>query len=417
MPETDPNTHKAPSNHLEYQPNQCDPEKSPRDEGQSPEWKILERSLVRKLDMFNYLDRSNIAQAHLDDLEEDLNLQGTDFNVAVSILNVGYMLAQLPSNMIITRVRPCIYLPCCVMVWSCVSAVTAGVTSFSGLVAVRFFLGIVEAPFFPGGFYVVSSWYTQKELALHTAILYSGLILATAFSGLIAAGIFAGLDGARGLTGWQWLFIIEGAGSFLAAMVAMVLLPDYTKSKSGSGQRLLTPQERQMAASRIAADRVSVPEADRSVWYGVSLEIKDFRTWIFFLMLCSNHTAYGFNNFFPSIVRGFNLGSNTITLLLTAPPYLLAAAFSLAVAYSSDRHNERGYHISAPMCVAITSFIISTATLSLPARYVASFLYASGAFAANAMVYSWAVSVLNQTPEKRAAGTAIINLLSQCGNI
>ncbi|KAL4948573.1 hypothetical protein BDW69DRAFT_176212 [Aspergillus filifer] len=135
------------------------------------------------------------------------------------------------------------------------------------------------------------------------------------------------------------------------------------------------------------------------------------------LMLCSNHTAYGFNNFFPSIFRGFNLGSNTLTLVLTAPPYLFAAVVSLAVPYSSDRNTERGYHISAPMCVAITGFIISTATPSVPARYVPSFLYASGAFAANAMVYFWAASVLNQTPEKRAAGTAIINLLSQCRNI
>lgn len=68
----------------------------------------------------------------------------------MSILNVGYMLAQLPSNMILTRVRPSIYLPCCVVVWSCVSAATAGVTSFSGLLAVRLVLGVVEAPFFPG---------------------------------------------------------------------------------------------------------------------------------------------------------------------------------------------------------------------------------------------------------------------------
>lgn len=87
-------------------------------------------------------------QARLDDFESDVGLAGNQFNVAVSILNVGYMLAQLPSNMILTRVRPSIYLPCCVMVWSCISAATAGVTSFSGLIAVRFFLGIVEAPFF-----------------------------------------------------------------------------------------------------------------------------------------------------------------------------------------------------------------------------------------------------------------------------
>lgn len=90
------------------------------------------------------------SQARLDDFEADVGLVGNQFNVAVSILNVGYMLAQLPSNMILTRVRPSIYLPCCVVIWSCVSAATASVTSFGSLIAVRFFLGIVEAPFFPG---------------------------------------------------------------------------------------------------------------------------------------------------------------------------------------------------------------------------------------------------------------------------
>ncbi|KAF6806571.1 major facilitator superfamily transporter [Colletotrichum musicola] len=326
---------------------------------QTPECKAAERRVVRKLDltlipmvwilyMFNYLDRNNIAQARLDNFERDVGLIGNQFNVAVSILNVGYMLAQLPSNMILTRVRPSIYLPCCVLVWSCVSAATAGVTSFSGLLAVRLVLGVVEAPFFPGAFFVLSAWYTRKELALHTAVLYSGLVLATAFSRLIAVGIFAGLSGVRGLTGCgKWLF---------------------------------TREEREVVLQRIALDRVSAPEAE-------------------------------------SIVRSMNIGSRTLTLVLTAPPYLFGAVVSFLVAYSGDRPNERGYHISAPMAVATVGFVISASTLNVPARYFASFLYCSGAFAANAAVYSWVANSLNQTPEKRACGTAIVNLLSQLGNI
>jgi len=112
-----------------------------------------------------------------------------------------------------------------------------------------------------------------------------------------------------------------------------------------------------------------------------------------------------------------NLGTRTITLVLTAPPYLFGALVSFAVAYSSDRCNERGYHISGPMAFAIIGFIISAATLNNAARYTASFLYCAGAFAANATVYSWAAGSLNQTPEKRACATAIVNLLSQFGNI
>lgn len=252
-------------------------------------------------------------------------------------------------------------------------------------------------------------------MALRTAILYSGLILATAFSGLIAAGIFHGLDGVRGLAGWKWLFILEGVGSFVAAGLALLILPDYPESKQSWWA--MSNELRQFAHERVLRDRVSEPEGQRSVWVGVREAAKDYRTWVFTLLLCANHTAYGFNNFFPTIMRGFNLGSTETTLLLTAPPYLVAAIVSFAVAYSSDRLKERGLHISGLMGVAMVGFVISVATLNVPARYFASFLFTSGCFSANGIVFSWFAVTLNQTPEKRAAATAMINLLSQFGNI
>ncbi|KAF2622144.1 MFS general substrate transporter [Macroventuria anomochaeta] len=388
----------------------------------------MEKRLVRKLDMslmpvvwvlyfFNYMDRNNIAQAKLDSFEKDLGLVGNQFNVAVSILNVGYVLFQLPSNMILTKVRPSLYIPACAMIWSCVSAATSGVHNYSGLIAVRFFLGIVEAPFWPGAFYMLSSWYTRKELALRTAVLYSGLVLATAFSGLIAAGVFAGLEGKAGLAGWQWLFIIEGAATFACALGSMFILPDFPGSKTGGGKWLFTEEEQKLAIERILRDRVSAPEADESIMHGLKLAVTDYRTWVFSLMLCANHSAYGFNNFFPTIVKGFGLGSRTITLVCTAPPYLIGTLISFAIAFSSDRNKERGFHISIPLCVAAAGFIITVATLNVPARYFASFLYIGGCFGSNAIVYTWAASTLNSTPAKRACGTAIVNIMSQMGNI
>ncbi|KAK1455706.1 hypothetical protein CMEL01_04466 [Colletotrichum melonis] len=413
-----------------------------------------EKSLVRKLDytlvpmvwllyLFNYLDRNNIAQARLSSFEKDLNLTGNQFNVAVSILNIGYMLMQLPSNMLITRTRPGIYIPACTSLWSIVSAATAGAGNYTHLLVIRFFLGIAEAPFFPGAMYLLSCWYPRKELALRTAVLYSGVLLATAFSGLIAAGVLSSLEGARGIAGWQWLFIIEGAGSFTAALLGFALLPDFPGQRSGVAKWLLTDAEQRVAVERIRRDRVSLPEADSSVWNGLKLAIKDPRTWVFVshaeicrenithrdaerytdtavkqvVMLTANHSAYGFNNFFPTIVKGFKLGSNTLTLILTAPPYLLATVVAFTTAWSSDRRKERGFHISVPQGVACVGFIISVSTVNIVARYFAAFLYICGCFSSNAMVFSWASSTLNQTPEKRACATAIINLLSQLGNI
>lgn len=191
------------------------------------------------------------------------------------------MLMQLPSNMLLTRVRPSVFLPICICAWSCVSAATAAVHNFGGLVAVRFFLGICEAPFFPGAFYLLSCWYTKKELALRTAVLYSGLVLATAFSGLLAAGIFSGLSGALGLSGWHWLFIIEGAASLVAGLLAFFMLPDFPESDTGSTKWLLSNEERELAVERILRDQVSNQESDHSVFYGLKLTVKDYRVWVF----------------------------------------------------------------------------------------------------------------------------------------
>ncbi|CAG9950490.1 unnamed protein product [Clonostachys rosea f. rosea IK726] len=367
--------------------------------GMTPEeYDAAEKSLVRKLDLtlvpmvwllylFNYLDRNNIAQARLSSFEKDLGLKGNEFNVAVSILNIGYMLMQLPSNMLLTRTRPSLYIPFWTALWSIVSAATAAAGNYQHLLVIRFFLGIAEAPFFPGAMHLLSCWYPRKELARRTAILYSGVLLATAFSGLIAAGVLSGLEGARGIAGWQWLFIIEGAGSFGAALLGFFLLPDFP-----------------------------VRRVER-VWTGLKLAAKDIRTWVFVVMLTANHSAYGFNNFFPTIVQGFQLGNKTLTLVLTAPPYLLATVVAFLTAWSSDRRKDRGFHIAVPQAVACIGFIISVSTLNNAARYTAAFLYICGCFSSNAMVFSWASSTLNQTVEKRACATAIINLLSQLGNI
>ena len=123
--------------------------------------------------------------------------------------NSSYILMQVPSNLFLDKIgKPSIYLPACMVVWGAISACTGAVKDFGGLIACRFFLGFVEAAYFPGCLFFLSSWYTRKELGFRTAILYSGSLISGAFSGLIAAGIVGGLDGARGLRAWRWLFVI-----------------------------------------------------------------------------------------------------------------------------------------------------------------------------------------------------------------
>ncbi|KAK1980694.1 major facilitator superfamily transporter [Colletotrichum cereale] len=379
-------------------------------------WQDLEKKLVRRLDMtlmpmlwvlylFNYLDRASISQARLSSFEADLMLTDTQFATAVAVLVPGYVAAQIPSNMILPYVRPSLYLPCCALVWSGVSAAMAGVKNYNGLVACRVVLGLCEAPLLPGAIYLMSCWYTRKEIALRTAILYTGLVLAMASSGLIATGVYSGLEGTRGMAGWQWLFIVLALAGSCCALVAIALLPDYPHSKTGSARWSLTEDMRLLAVARIQADRVSLPQAEStSIWYGLKLTCMDYKTWIFVAINISISAAYGFLNFFPSIVRGFGFESRTTTLLLTAPPYVFAAVASLCNARSSDYFRERGYHMIGPVTVAILGYIICTATSNVPARYAASFLYIG-------------VGTLGRTPEKRATAIPVINVLGQIGNV
>jgi hypothetical protein len=116
-------------------------------------------------------------------------------------------------------------------------------------------------------------------------------------------------------------------------------------------------------------------------------------------------------------MAGFKLGSRTTTLLLSAPPYLVGALVAFGVAYSSGYHGERGWHIAAPMAAAAVGFIISASILNIPIRYAASFLYVSSVLAAMSVVYSWAATTLNQTPEKRACAVAIVNMIGQLGSV
>ncbi|KAF5548316.1 allantoate permease [Fusarium napiforme] len=139
-----------------------------------------------------------------------------------------------------------------------------------------------------------------------------------------------------------------------------------------------------VAVTRMARDAVSEEEHDQSLLLGLRLAVTDVRVWASALLLLSNQSAYGFNYFYPAVVRGFNLGSRTITLIYTAPPYLLGAFISFFIAWHSDRKIEGGWHISVAILFVIVGFIISAATINIPARYAASFLYICSCFVANA---------------------------------
>ncbi|RDW68938.1 putative MFS transporter [Aspergillus mulundensis] len=391
----------------------------------SPEELVIERKLRKRIDaivmplvilvyLMNYIDRNNYPAAKLQGLPEDLGLVGDQYQIGLSILFVGYVLMQVPSNLLLNYMgRPSWYLGFFIVAWGLVSAVTSQVTNYGGIVACRFILGLVEAPFFAGVLFYLSKWYTKKELALRMSIFYSGSLLSGAFGNLIAAGILDGLAGARGLSAWQWLYIIEGSITVFIGLVVAVVLPDFPEN-----WRLLPEEMKHVAVKRLAieAAQADVDEAGKgSQIKGLKMAFSDVKTYALAVAYMAITGASGFQNFFPSLTA--TLGYNkTISLLLVAPPYIFMVAYSLAHSYLSDRYQSRFWFFVYPIPITIVGFVIFMTTDGFGPRYFSFFLMVF-VFAQNGTVYSWVAGAIPRPPAKRAAAYAFINSVGNSASI
>lgn len=383
----------------------------------------VEKSMKRKLDarcslfvliyIMNYLDRNNIAAAKLRGLEDDLNLSQSQYQTCLSILYVGYILMQVPSNIFMNRIeRPSLYIGVIMLLWGMVSTLSGITHNFSGMVATRFFLGFVEAAFLPGALLILSKWYTRRELTTRNAILFCGNLISNAFSALIAAGVLSNMQGVLGHAAWRWLFWIEGAATMLIAIAAVFILPDLPHNTRG-----FTADELEIAQLRMTED-VGVADVDPEglgVFGGLIMALKDVKVYIMCLIFACYVVGLSFNAYFPSLTG--TLGFAYVpTLLMSAPPWVFSCLFSICVAWSSDRHQEKFWHIVGPICMGLVGFIISMATLNTAGRYLALFLQA-GSYAGFIVFYSWISSSFPRPPAKRAVAIALINAFSQVGNI
>ncbi|KAI8193181.1 MFS transporter prlL [Colletotrichum sp. SAR 10_65] len=376
------------------------------------ELKDLEKKLIRKVDMrmlptmiliyiMNYLDRNAIGSARLGGLEKDLGLTGSEFQTCVSILFVGYILMQVPSNMFLNKGVLC--------------ACSGAAHSFGGLLATRFLLGFVEAAFYPGCLATLSAWYVRKELGVRTGLFYSGSMLSGAFSGLIAAGITNGMDGLGGLLAWRWLFIIEGSLTVLIACGAFFILPDFP-----ANTKWLTEQERQMAMWRMEVDAAGEEDwtssSEQPIFAGFKMIMVDPINWILVVLVYGAASSISINSFFPTVVG--SLGKDRITtLLLTSPPYLLACIACAAVSWNADRTNERFWHTVAPLACSLLGFIISSAATGIGPRYFGAMIMLPGIYTGFNMSMVWTANTMYRPAAKRAAAVAFNNAFSTLAGI
>ncbi|KAG7294565.1 hypothetical protein NEMBOFW57_004641 [Staphylotrichum longicolle] len=197
------------------------------------------------------LDQTNVNNAFLSGMKEDLGMWGNELVTSTSIWTVGYVIGQIPSNLLLTRVSPRYVIPSLEVGWGIATICTASVQSYQALYALRFLVGLFESGFYPGILYMLGSWYTPREMGKRAMIFWLAGIVGQMFSGFLQAAAYTNLNGVHGYTGWRWLFIIDGIITIPLAVAGYFFFPNLPQG--GKKTWWLTEKQHLLSIERMAA--------------------------------------------------------------------------------------------------------------------------------------------------------------------
>jgi MFS family permease len=301
----------------------------------------------------------------------------------------------LPSNLILKRASPRIWLAFLTAAWGIIGMCLGFVQNYGGFLAVRAFLGLAEGGLLPGMVLYLSGIYTRGEMALRIGLFYTSASLAGAFGGLLARGLSAigahgGLD-----AGWRWVLVLEGVFTFIAGVSSYFFLPNSVSTAS-----FLTPEERELATRRLKNDTsahltddagAAVEGVEQFRWSEVRRGVFDVQLWLtataYFSILSG---LYSFGLFLPTIIKGLGYTANEAQLW-SVIPYAVAAVVTVVVALLSDRFKLRGVVMLAVLPLAIVGYavIANVDEHDNHTKYGMTFLMATGLYASVPPVLVW----------------------------
>ncbi|ORY54845.1 major facilitator superfamily domain-containing protein [Pseudomassariella vexata] len=386
-----------------------------------------ERKLVRKIDLFllptiwlmyllSYMDRTNVGNAKVAGMEVDLEVDSDRYSISLVVFFIGYVICEVPSNMILARTRPSIFLPTIMALWGLVTIGMGFVPNYKALIGFRVIVGILEAGFAPGVLLLLSSWYKPAEQSKRFGVYISAAILSGAFGGLIAGSIANGLDGAHGLAGWRWLFIVEGAATAGWSIIAAFILLDFP-----ANSKRLSERERQLAIARLLSEDARVQTDETPVLsHGQALKqaLTSWRVWIFVVGYMAVVGSSTLSYFYPTLVNGLGY-DKTVSQYMTIPIYVAAFICTAITSYSMDKHSSvRGLVLAAWMTVSMLCAVITCVVYDFHARYALLVILASGLWASNALSLAYASSTFAAMPnEVRAISLAFVNAMGNLAQI
>lgn len=383
-----------------------------------------ERRLLRKIDMhvvpmmilfylLSFLDRTNIGNAKIDGLTKDLKLNDYNYRIALTILYVPYILAEIPSNLLVKKVGANTFLPVLVTIWGIVATLQGIVVNKEGLWADRFFLGLTEGGILPAIILYLSAWYRPHELQFRIGLFWSAASLAGAFGGLLAAAL--GLIQAGGKNGWSWIFIVEGLITVIVGLSGFWLIP-----KNVSSCSFLTELEKEQVRHRLLGATGHDEESEPFSWSEIGSTFLTPHLWLLGVMaFCSGIAVYSIAYFLPTITSTFGYTVWT-TQLLTVPFYVFSFILTFICSIWADRIKQRSQFIIFPQILAIAGLaILYTCTRDHRGkgpRYFAIFLLVGGVYSAVPGYLAWS-SNLFANHYRRATALGCMIVMTNSGGL
>jgi len=362
-----------------------------------------------------YLDQQNVTNAYVSGMQTDLGLGGNQLNYLTTAWTCGYVIGQIPSNMLITRIQPRIWIPAMELIWSVLTMLLATSKNFTDLLVIRFFVGLAESTFYPGMQYVIGSWYKPDELGKRACIFHTTSAIGPMFSGFLQAGAYTGLNNVYGLAGWKWLFIIDGIITIPIAILGFIIMPNLPHNTKPS--YLYTPEQLDMARRRMEEVGRKAPQA--YTWE----KIKGFfKTWHFYTLvplyvLFNNGSGPSTSMIFW--LQSFNTPGNTVFTVSQINVYPLGmnaiqVVTTLAWAWWSDAVEARWPPmVFAGLWSAVTCTVLASTSLygNVPLRWVFYyFTLVSGGL--SGLILAWANELCGSDNEKRSFVVASCNMFA-----
>jgi D-galactonate transporter len=353
----------------------------------------------------NYLDRVNIGFAALH-MNDDIGLTPYMFGLGAGIFFIGYLAFEIPSNMILHKVGPRIWIARIMLTWGIVSCAMAWVQGPTSFYILRFLLGVAEAGFAPGVLLYLTYWFPAKERGRATASFMAATVLSIVIGAPISGWLIDAGEGLFGLHGWQAMFLLEGLPSIVLGIFTFFYLVDSPTKDT----KWLAPDERAWLLEQLEADRRN---ANADTRHSLREIFSDFRVWLLTLVYMFNGVAiYGVIMWLPQIVKTFGL-TTAQAGFVSAIPFVFAAIGLVVVAKRSDRTGERKIHTAMSGLVGgiflIASALVANPYLALALLCICAFFLWSylGVF--------WTLPTQFLSGAAAAGGLAAINGFAQVG--